>query len=331
LQPTPQQKRVPALQTAIKSKHVIRSSLTKEVIASDITSCYTCGSCLTDCPVNLATDSLHPRSLVRMVPLGFIEELVHSREIWYCISCGRCERACPMGVRPARLISAIRLEAYNSGVLAPDRYWRLRSVYSQLHRVRRQVVDLCFKGEPIPDLTSEWRRLAEAPLNAGFEKTQQPVRMGTSWAARRADIEDAFNSLHGAVWMSSSEASRRASRNYLGFATNVDLCLTCAECSNACPVSCGRVVFDPMWINRMAAFGFFEEILRDPSIWLCIKCQSCAMACPHEVKTHLLISRLQELATEKGFIDPALLLRWWKVERLVYRQFIREIDIVCST
>ena len=293
------------MQTEIKLQHPIKDSLAEEV-RSGISNCYTCGSCLSECPVNLATDSLHPRTIVRMVGLGLIDEVIHSPEIWYCISCGRCERACPMSVRPARLIAAIRQEAYASRVLPHDRELRLRSVYSQLHRVRRQVVDLCFNGEPIPDLASEWRRLAEAPFYGGFEKAQQPIRMN------------------------SSRAARRASRNYLGFPTNVDFCFTCAECSNACPVSCGRVVFDPMWINRMAAYGFFEEILRNPSIWLCIKCQSCAMACPQQVKGHLVISRLQELAIKEGFIDPVLHLHWSKMERLVYMQFIREIDKVCK-
>jgi len=85
-----------------------------------------------------------------------------------------------------------------------------------------------------------------------------------------------------------------------------------------------------MWINRMAAFGFFEEILRSPFIWLCIECQSCARACPQQVKGHLVISRLKEMAMKEGFIDPALQLRWSKMERLVYMQFIREIDAVCN-
>lgn len=319
------------MQTAIKSRHLIKNSLTEEVIAAGITSCYTCGSCLSECPVNRATDMLHPWSMVRMVALGLIDELVHSPEIWYCISCRRCEQACPMSVRPARLIAAIRQEAYNSGVLSPEKQWRLRSVYSQLQRVRRHVVDLCFKGEPVPDLTSEWRRLAEAPLDGGLETTQEPVRMGSSWAARRAGMEDGLKSPHAAGRMSSSEAARRASRDYLRFTANVDLCFTCIECSNVCPVSCGRVVFDPMWINRMVVFGFFEEILRDPSIWLCIECQSCTMACPNEVKIHLLIKRLRELSIKERFIDPALLLRWSKMEKLVYLQFIREIDMVCNT
>ncbi len=293
----------PAVLTAIKLKPEKISSLTKKV-RSDINSCYTCGSCLSECPVNRATDRLDPRTMVRLVAFGLIDELVHSPEIWYCISCGRCDQACPMSVRPSRLIAAIRQEAYNSNVLTADGEWRLKSVYSQLHRVRRQVVDLCFNGEPIPDLATEWHRLARAPFDGWSETTRQPIRISSSWAARRA------------------------SRNYLGFPTNLDFCFTCAECSNVCPVSCGRVVFDPMWINRMAAYGFFEEILRSPSIWLCIKCRSCACACPQQVKGHLVISRLQEMAIKEGLVDPALQLRWSQMEKLVYMQFIREIDAV---
>jgi len=291
------------VQTAIKLKPVKIDSLAAKV-RSEINNCYACGSCLSECPVNRATDSLHPRTMVRLVAYGLIDELVNSPEIWYCISCGRCDQACPMIVRPARLIAAIRQEAYNSLVLAPEVERGLRSVYSQLHRVRRQVLGLCFNGEPIPDLASEWSRLAWAPLADEFESTRQPIRITPSWTARRT------------------------SRNYLGFPTNVDYCFTCAECSNACPVWCGRAVFDPMWINRMAAYGLFEEILRSPCIWLCIMCQSCTRACPQQVKGHLVIRRLQDMAIKEGFIDPALQLHWSKMERLVYMQFIREIDAV---
>jgi heterodisulfide reductase subunit C len=273
-----------------------------EKIRYDINSCYACGSCLSECPVNRAVDGLHPRTMVRLVAFGLMDELVHSPEIWYCISCKRCERACPMSVKPAGLIAAIRQEAYNSHVLSPQGERRLRSVYSQLHRVRRQVLDLCFDDKPIPDLASEWHRLAHAPLEGKFDR--QPVLTAPS------------------------SSVRRASRNYLGFPTNVDFCFTCAECSNACPVACDRAVFDPMWINRMAAYGFFEEILRSPSIWLCIKCQSCTSACTQQVKGHLVISKLQEMAIKEGFIDPALKSRWSEMEKLVYMQFLKEIDAV---
>ena len=54
------------------------------------------------------------------------------------------------------------------------------------------------------------------------------------------------------------------------------------------------------------------------------------MACPNEVKGHLLIRRLRELAIKERFIDPAVLLRWSEMEKLVYLQFIREIDLVCK-
>lgn len=294
------------MQKAIKLTPSKNNALIKKV-RYDINSCYACGSCLSECPVNRATDGLHPRTMVRLVAFGFMDELVHSPEIWYCISCRRCEQACPMSVKPAGLIAAVRQEAYHSHVLAPDVERRFRSVYNQLHRVRRQVLDLCFNGEPIPDLASEWHRLARSPIDGAFGRTQQPVLIAPSWSARRA------------------------SRNYLGFPTNVDFCFTCAECSNTCPVSCNRAVFDPMWINRMAAYGFFEEILRSPSIWLCIKCQSCAGACPQQVKGHLVISKLQEMATKEGFIDPALKLRWSEMEKLVYLQFLKEVDAVRKT
>lgn len=291
------------MQTAFKLKLARHNSLIEKV-RSDINNCDTCGTCLSECPVNRATSALQPRTIVRMAALGLIDELVHSPEIWYCISCQRCDRACPMCVRPAQVIAAMRQEASNARVLTTGSERQLRSVYEQLHRVRRQVLDRCFNGEPVTGLASEWRKIAEAPFDSGFERTKQPLRVD------------------------SSSAVRRASRHYLGFPTNLDYCFTCSECSNTCPISRGRAIFDPMWINRMAAYGFFEELLLSPSIWLCIQCQSCAGACPQQVKIHLVIARIQEMAIKEGFIDPAAQLRWLEMEKPVYMQFITEIDEV---
>lgn len=291
--------------TAIESKTPIQ--LLSDEVMSGIYRCDTCGLCLAECPVHRAVGSLHPRSIVRMARLGLMDELIHLPEIWYCLSCRRCEYECPMIVGPASVIAAVRRQACNSRVVSPDTEWRLRSVYDQLHRVRRRVADICFNDEPVPDIAAEWKRLAEACTGdgPGTPKIRQPIAV--------VPVID-----------------RRASRHYLGFPTSLDCCFTCAECSNACTVSRGRAVFDPMWINRMAAYGLFDEILRSPSIWLCIKCRNCAASCSQGVKGYLVINRLQEMATEGGFVAPALLRRWEEMEKLVYMQFTREVDALLN-
>ena len=65
-------------------------------INSELSLCYTCGSCAAECPVNRFTNMLPPLKYVRMAGFGMVEELLQSPEIWYCLSCGRCNNICPM-------------------------------------------------------------------------------------------------------------------------------------------------------------------------------------------------------------------------------------------
>jgi heterodisulfide reductase subunit C len=86
-----------------------------------------------------------------------------------------------------------------------------------------------------------------------------------------------------------------------------------------------RRVFDPMWIIRMVAMGFREELFRSPSIWLCIDCQSCTHACPQRVRGHLVLRRVQELAYSTGFAHPEFPKRWRMAQQLIYSHFLVEV------
>jgi hypothetical protein len=79
---------------------------------------------------------------------------------------------------------------------------------------------------------------------------------------------------------------------------------------------------------RMVTFGLREELLASPSIWLCIGCQSCTASCGQGVRGHLLFQRARELAVEGGFVDELFPERWRELQKKVFTEYIKRIDMV---
>ncbi len=266
--------------------------------------CYTCSSCVTECPVNRATDRLRPLKLIRMASLGLFDELIRLPEIWYCLLCNRCKNVCPMTVKPPALIDYLRRTAVRTGVAGADVPQQIKAFVLALHRIRRQAVSHCLEGLDATQEPSDWLAPAE-----------------TGTTAPACDVPP-FQ------LVSNPLAFTKACTDYLGFPTNLTSCFTCTECSNSCPVSHERAVFDPMWVFRMIAFGYREEILKSPSIWLCLGCRSCTNACGQLVRGHLVFNRLQELALAGGIVDSRFPNRWRKTQDAIYCRFTEQIDSV---
>ncbi len=70
--------------------------------------CMRCGKCSATCP---AYDEMeyHPHQFVNMVETGDIKPLMNSKGIYRCLSCFACIDRCPRGVKPAKLVEAVRL------------------------------------------------------------------------------------------------------------------------------------------------------------------------------------------------------------------------------
>jgi len=98
--------------------------------------CWTCGSCDTECPVNIATGRLHPQKIIRLANLGLMEELLNLSEVWYCISCKRCLQICPNLVKPATMIAYIRYAMADSGALPFKKVIAFREFLAHFQRVR---------------------------------------------------------------------------------------------------------------------------------------------------------------------------------------------------
>ncbi len=70
--------------------------------------CMKCGKCSGACP-NYERMEYHPHQFVSMVEKGEIEKLMASDSIYMCLSCMACVERCPRGVKPGRLVEAVRL------------------------------------------------------------------------------------------------------------------------------------------------------------------------------------------------------------------------------
>ncbi len=78
-----------------------------EELLRSVESCIQCGCCAGSCPVSEEMDYT-PRQIVRMIQLGFKEEVLTSNTMWICASCFSCSVRCPRGIRPAELMEALK-------------------------------------------------------------------------------------------------------------------------------------------------------------------------------------------------------------------------------
>ena len=269
---------------------------------SDFRYCFTCRSCTIECPVNIFTGRLNPVRLVRLASFGLRDELIRSREIWYCLGCGRCSNICPMNVKPHRLISSMRCEAINEGLISPDIGRNIFELFVQFHRRRLQVVHMCINGEEVDqDSLEVWD-------SYGYIPKQQ---------------------MEGAVpFVLGNVQARRSFSDFKGIPTEISLCLTCRECSNTCPVGLETDVFDPLFFIRAVALGLRDEVLSIPSMWLCIECETCSNTCAQGVKGHLIMKRLKELAIETSVLEKGFLHKWNGYQKQLFDVLLNKVDLV---
>jgi heterodisulfide reductase subunit C len=81
--------------------------------------CNQCGKCSSGCPVADFFD-FRPRRIMAMVQLGFIEELLESKDIWKCAQCLACKERCPRDVAPYDVIQALQNLAFKRNLIPKD-------------------------------------------------------------------------------------------------------------------------------------------------------------------------------------------------------------------
>lgn len=268
---------------------------------ADSTMCWTCSSCDSECPVEIATNRLRPQRIVRFASLGLIEELIALPEIWYCLTCRRCNRVCPNLVKPETLIRYARAEAVRRGMVSRAAATAYYDLFRRFQRVRWHVARRCLHGNGEPPTEADWQRWLQAP------------------------IPDSTARVPFANLFKCSQSFRTA-----GGTAKVADCFTCGECSSACPVSGERGAFDPRFIFRMVNLGLQDELLQSPSIWLCLECGRCTDACSQLVDGCRMIASLRELAVHEGVVDADFALRVRDAQKQIYVRWVDAIDKLLS-
>jgi heterodisulfide reductase subunit C len=264
---------------------------------ADSTMCWTCSSCDSECPVEIATNRLRPQRIVRFANLGLIDELIALPEIWYCLTCRRCNRVCPNLVKPETLIRYARAEAVRRGVVSLATATAYYDLFRCFQRVRWHVASRCLHENVEPPTDADWQRWLWTP------------------------IPDATAPVPFANLFKRSKPFREAA----GTAGVAD-CFTCGECSSACPVSGERSAFDPRFIFRMVNLGLQDELLQSPTIWLCLECGRCTDACTQKVDGCLMIARLREIAIREGKVSGDFALRLRQAQQPIFMRLVDEID-----
>ena len=94
--------------------------------ASDISACFSCGTCTASCPLS-QTDSTFPRRIIRYAQVGMKDALLSSKEIWSCYQCAECADTCPTQADPSEFMAAARRYA----IASYDRTHIARAMYTR--------------------------------------------------------------------------------------------------------------------------------------------------------------------------------------------------------
>lgn len=92
-----------------------RHEITAEPVGKGFMRCFSCGTCVADCPVSGTTASYNPRRIIHMAVLGMRQEVLTSDFVWLCSGCYICYERCPQDVQIPELMTAIRNIAVREG------------------------------------------------------------------------------------------------------------------------------------------------------------------------------------------------------------------------
>ncbi|MEM3626552.1 MAG: 4Fe-4S dicluster domain-containing protein [Candidatus Bathyarchaeia archaeon] len=101
----------------LESREKILSKLgTRELI-----NCFQCLKCTSGCTA-LKLLELKPHEIMKLVNMGFIDELASSDIIWTCATCLKCIQRCPQKASPYHIIMALRNLTVEREFKIPEEY-----------------------------------------------------------------------------------------------------------------------------------------------------------------------------------------------------------------
>ena len=75
--------------------------------------CLGCGACAGSCPITGTSQpnpagGLDVRQAMRLIAMGYLDEVAASNLPWYCNGCGRCAEGCPAGIDIPAVMGALK-------------------------------------------------------------------------------------------------------------------------------------------------------------------------------------------------------------------------------
>jgi len=75
-------------------------------------------------------------------------------------------------------------------------------------------------------------------------------------------------------------------------------CFQCMRCTSGC-TALKLLELKPSEIEKLASFGFVDELASSDIIWTCVTCLKCAQRCPQKASPYHVIIALRNLAVER--------------------------------
>jgi heterodisulfide reductase subunit C len=98
-----------------------REKILARIGGRDLVNCFQCMKCTSGCTA-LKLLELKPHEIIKLVNLGFVDELASSDIIWTCVTCLKCIQRCPQKASPYHAIIALRNLAVEREAKIPEGY-----------------------------------------------------------------------------------------------------------------------------------------------------------------------------------------------------------------
>ena len=140
-----------------------REKILAKLCGRELVNCFQCIKCTSGCTA-LKLLELKPHEIMKLVNLGFVDELASSDIIWTCVTCLKCVQRCPQKASPYHVIVALRNLAVEREAKIPEGYLKavsqiletgLAEAYRKIVTRKMETVDRECLGLPKVSKTKE--------------------------------------------------------------------------------------------------------------------------------------------------------------------------------
>lgn len=100
-----------------------REKFLARLVGAELINCFECIKCTSGCTA-LKLLELKPHEIMKLVRLGFVEELASSDIVWTCATCLKCVQRCPQKASPYHVVMGLRNSAVEKEAKVPEAHLR---------------------------------------------------------------------------------------------------------------------------------------------------------------------------------------------------------------